>query len=222
MGSPAVMAQKARSVDNILQIKAGKKDFEETNMSVVTSDGAFYSFIINYATAPSPLNISFVKENSLNSLPVQLTQQPLNEAALEATAKKVLQLPAHFFIPAKTGQLKCNLANLLVDTSSMWFSVRLYNSSQINFKPDYLHFSLRDRHQSKRTALQETTLKPIYQSCPPVVSYKTPTWFVFAFKPFTIPPSQRLIIQIGEQSGGRILTLRIKHKALLKATAMVP
>src|SRR3954454_18344150 len=47
-GSANILVQKAGSVDTILQVKAGKEDFPETNLSVITTDGTLYSFLVHY------------------------------------------------------------------------------------------------------------------------------------------------------------------------------
>lgn len=38
-GSKDILAQKAGGIENILQLKAAKEDFPETNLTVVTADG---------------------------------------------------------------------------------------------------------------------------------------------------------------------------------------
>src|SRR5881275_3044240 len=48
-GSADILAQKASGVENILQIKAGEQNFKETNLTVITANGQFYSFIVNYS-----------------------------------------------------------------------------------------------------------------------------------------------------------------------------
>src|SRR4051812_19268921 len=58
IGSAAVLAQKAQGVENILQLKAGEQYFKETNVTVITVDGHFYSFIVNFNAEPSILNFS--------------------------------------------------------------------------------------------------------------------------------------------------------------------
>ncbi len=58
-GSQSVLAQKAKGVENILQIKAGRKGFEETNLTVITAEGKLYCFLLNYAPQPPVLNLSF-------------------------------------------------------------------------------------------------------------------------------------------------------------------
>lgn len=51
-GSKEILAQKAKGVENILQVKAAKENFTETNMSVVTADGRLNSFLLKYANEP--------------------------------------------------------------------------------------------------------------------------------------------------------------------------
>ena len=45
LGSSNLIAGKADGAENVIRVKATVKDFhEETNMSVITEDGAFYTF----------------------------------------------------------------------------------------------------------------------------------------------------------------------------------
>jgi hypothetical protein len=57
-GSTGILAQKATGVDNILKVKADMKNFEETNLSVITSDGKLYSFVVCFNGNPAYLNLS--------------------------------------------------------------------------------------------------------------------------------------------------------------------
>jgi len=40
IGSRDVLAQKAKGVENILQIKAARDSFPQTNISIITADGS--------------------------------------------------------------------------------------------------------------------------------------------------------------------------------------
>jgi hypothetical protein len=87
-GSPDVLAQKAKGTENILLVKASKENFAETNLSVITSDGKLYSFILRYSNNPSLLNISFTKDSTLET-PVSLLQSGNNEAQMHLTAESI-------------------------------------------------------------------------------------------------------------------------------------
>src|ERR1700751_5325199 len=51
-GSIDVLAQKAKGSENVLQVKAAKAPFKQSNLSVVTADGQLFSFLIDYAEYP--------------------------------------------------------------------------------------------------------------------------------------------------------------------------
>ena len=58
LGSPNLIAGKADGAENVIRVKTTVKDFrEETNMSVITESGSFYTFNVKYAEEPLLLNI---------------------------------------------------------------------------------------------------------------------------------------------------------------------
>ena len=53
LGSPNLIAGKADGAENVIRVKATRKHFRnETNMSVITEDGNFYTFNVKYADEP--------------------------------------------------------------------------------------------------------------------------------------------------------------------------
>ena len=58
LGSPDLIAGKADGAENVIRVKATVRDFpNETNMSVITEDGSFYTFNVKYAAEPLLLNV---------------------------------------------------------------------------------------------------------------------------------------------------------------------
>ena len=58
LGSFDIIADKATGAENVVRIKAAVKGFEgETNFSVITADGCFYSFNVVYKDEPAQLSI---------------------------------------------------------------------------------------------------------------------------------------------------------------------
>lgn len=56
LGSFDIIADKATGAENVVRIKAAVKGFEgETNFSVITADGCFYSFNVVYKDEPAQL-----------------------------------------------------------------------------------------------------------------------------------------------------------------------
>ena len=53
LGSPNLIAGKADGAENVIRVKATVRNFrEETNMSVITESGSFYTFNVKYADEP--------------------------------------------------------------------------------------------------------------------------------------------------------------------------
>ena len=58
LGSPNLVAGKADGAENVIRVKAVVKNFrDETNMSVITESGSFYTFNVKYADEPLLLNV---------------------------------------------------------------------------------------------------------------------------------------------------------------------
>src|SRR3954449_11289338 len=63
-GSPDVLAQKAPGSGNVLQLKAARADFVETNVTVITADNKLYPFKVNYSPLPEHLTILFANSSA--------------------------------------------------------------------------------------------------------------------------------------------------------------
>uniref|UniRef100_UPI0028A1471E DUF4138 domain-containing protein n=1 Tax=Chryseobacterium sp. TaxID=1871047 RepID=UPI0028A1471E len=67
LGSELLVASKAEPIGNVLRIKSAVRDFEEeTNFSVITEDGKFYSFDVFYSAYPDVLSYDLLKMQRSN------------------------------------------------------------------------------------------------------------------------------------------------------------
>jgi conjugative transposon TraN protein len=219
-GSASVLAQKAKGVDNILQVKAGKQDFHQTNLTVVTTDGQLYSFLVDYTNEPSVLNLSFSKDSGATE-PTEkdkavLSGTLLNAASFKTITDEVYRQKRFLHIRSREQKMRLSLESIWLANKAMWLALQLQNKSLIDYKPDYVRFFVRDKKRGKRTALQEREITPLYGKSDSAVAGEQLQKVVFAFQPFTIPKTQELVIQVGEQNGGRSLVLSVSHRVLLK------
>ena len=60
-GSQDVLVQKAKGVENVLFLKAGRQNFTQTNLTVVTADGKLYGFVLNFDELCPTLNLTVPK-----------------------------------------------------------------------------------------------------------------------------------------------------------------
>ena len=68
-GSKDILVQQPKGTENIVQVKADKPNFPQTNLSVITIDGKLYSFTVDYANQPNELNIVVGKDDSSYTWP---------------------------------------------------------------------------------------------------------------------------------------------------------
>ena len=213
IGSGDVIGHKDAMLQNVLFLKANRKDFASTNLSVYTSDGKFYSFIVRYEDEPDTLNLSFVNSESAKSVSVDGS----NDARLDSDAIQVLKQPSFLHRKTSSQEMIVILNGIYLKDHLIWFRTEIKNRSGVDYRTDYVRFCIRDKKTGNRTAVQESEPLSPWRSHNidvPGNGYKS---YVFAFAAFTIPKQKQLVIQIEEETGGRTLTLPVRSKLLLKA-----
>ena len=226
-GSPDILVGKAEGVDNILRIKAATKTFEETNLSVITRDGQLYSFLVCYNPTPSYLNVvvSLPGESPLKSAfskaGSDVWAQSVN-ARKSTYVQKILTAKANRQRKTKKEMMQAVLTGLFVADQTLYFRLKLENTSAIAFHVDRLRISLQDKKGTKRTASQEVELHPqtLYGDTAHIPAQSTATW-VLTLPAFTIPEGKYLKIEMLEGSGGRHLTMHLRNRHILRASPLV-
>lgn len=222
-GSADILTQKAKSMENILQLKAGKQNFKETNLTVITADGKFYSYIVNYSDSTSVLNIQFSKDSSKEEAKTFFSSG-MNEVNLETNAAKLAgeKRTMHGVKDKKYG-MKLQLLGLYIEEDVIYYQMELQNRSNINYDIDQFRFFICDQKKFKRTASQEMEMKPLYvHGDTTTVGGQSEHVFVFALPKFTIPDNKFLDVQLMEKNGGRNLELKIHNKTIIKANLINP
>lgn len=214
-GSAEVLAQIVPGADSILHIKAVRKYFTETNLSVVTADGSLHSFILTYADQPSVLNARVVMPAANKA--VQVEKSLPNEAELKKIVASASSEAPFMHRRSTSQKMSLRLDGIYLKNRVMCFRLTMDNNSFIDYVPEFVRFFVRDRRRTKRTAVQETELHPLHCSGISNVAGQSSAEMLLTFMPITIPTSQELIIQVREKNGGRALSLRVPHNILLRA-----
>lgn len=221
-GSRDVLAQKAKGVSNVLQLKAGRVNFKETNLTVITGDGKLHHFFVRYADRPSEFIIQATepgmkadKTGSIQVLfPAEITDTDMGEYARNIIAsqkKKRLKGISQY-------DMKLSLQGIYIRENIMFYHLKITNKSNIPFHTDMLRFYVKDKRKVKRTASQEVVQTPLYHyGDVNEISGKSSQDLVYALPKFTIPDAKVFAIELMEQKGGRHLRLAIKNKTIIKA-----
>ncbi len=211
-GSQEILVQKAKGVENILLLKAGRQNFTQTNLTVVTADGKLYGFVLNFDELCPTLNLIAGKVSSDDN-EVLFSSENKNQKEIEqysllalSRKKKVAGLKTNRF------SIDLQVTGIFIHQDVMYFRVLISNNSRINYDIDQLRFFIRDQKKSKRTASQEIEIAPILtSSTTSKISDHSELLLVFAIPKFTIPEKKHFTLQLNEKNGGRHVELNLKN-----------
>ncbi len=226
LGSDYVTAGKAEDAENVLRVKAAVRDFEtETNFSVITEDGRFYSFDVFYNSCPSILSYNLVSSNRLAD---KATGQDvffeelgnnspsLTDLLLENIYKKGKKNVNH--IGTRSFGIQFILKGIYIHNDKYYFHTQVTNRTNVPFAIDYVNFRIMDKRIAKRTVIQENSLVPLRSYRPlGLIAGKTAEQNVFLLNQFTISDDKVLLIEMYERNGGRHQTLQVEDSDLIKA-----
>lgn len=230
LGSPNLVAGKADGAENVIRVKAVVKNFrDETNMSVITESGSFYTFNVKYADEPLLLNIEmkdFIHDGSKVNRPNNALDIYLKELGSESP--KLVQLinksihkenKRHVkHIGSKAFGIQYLLRGIYTHNGQLYFHTQVRNQSNVPFEVDFVTFKIVDKKVMKRTAIQEQIVFPLraYNYATLVAGNKDERT-VFTFDKFTIPADKVLVVELNEKSGGRHQSFTVESEDIVRA-----
>lgn len=230
LGSPNLIAGKADGAENVIRVKSTVKGFQgETNMSVITEDGCFYTFNVRYADEPLLLNVEMtdiIHDGESANRPNNAQEVYLNELGSESPMLVRLIMKSIYrqdrrtvkHIGSKRFGVQYLLKGIYTHGGLIYFHTEIRNQSHIPFDVDYITWKIVDKKVAKRTAVQEQVVLPLraqnYVTCVPGgKSERT----VFALSKFTIPDGKQLVVELCEKNGGRHQSFTIENEDLVRA-----
>ena len=209
-----VLVQKVRGVENVIELKAVRRDFAPTNISVYGRDGRLYSFVLRYVSDTAVLNFRVVPDGAVS--PVLLSGLPVGEDVLREDSRVLVSRRGFLHVSARSERLRLKLTGVYLRDSLEWLVFKIADRSEVAFHAGMLRFVLQDTKQVKRKAEQERAVSPVFGGLP-VVGGGNASGFAVGFEPFTVPRGKRLLVQVVGQDGDSGVDLKVKGKVLLKA-----
>lgn len=226
LGSEYLIAGKAEDAENVLRVKATVRDFEpETNFSVITNDGRFYSFNVYYSGYPDALSYDLMtmqkavdKANGNDVLFEELgnSSPSLVGLLLETIYKKDKRIVKH--IGVKSFGIQFILNGIYIHNGKYYFHTEVRNHTNVPFEIDFINFKVVDKKIAKRTVVQERPIIPLRIYKPlDGINGKLTEQNVFLLDQFTIADDKILLIEIFEKNGGRYQALQVENSDLINA-----
>ena len=230
LGSPNLIAGKADGAENVIRVKATVKNFrQETNLSVITEDGSFYTFNVKYANEPLLLNVEmtdFIHDGEDVNRPNNAMDIYLKELGSESPMLVRMIMKSIYkndkrevkHIGCKCFGIQYLLKGIYTHNGVLYFHTQIRNSSNVPFDVDFITFKIVDKKVAKRTAMQEQVIFPLraYNYAVRVAGKKDEST-VFAMDKFTIPDDKQLVVELNEKNGGRHQSFIIENEDLVRA-----
>lgn len=230
LGNTNLVAGKADGAENVLRVKAAVRNFtEETNMSVITEDGDFFSFNVKYVDEPLLLNIEmcdFIHDGEAVNRPNNAMDIYLTELENESPRLVRLIMKSVYrddkrrirHIGSKRFGVQFLLKGLYTHGDLLYFHTEVKNGTHVPFDVDFVSFKIVDKKIMKRTAMQEQAVYPLraYHYITRVDGKKKER-SVFALPKFTLPDDKKLVVELAEKQGGRHQEFEVASEDLVRA-----
>ncbi|MDH6310187.1 conjugative transposon TraN protein [Dysgonomonas sp. PFB1-18] len=230
LGSADLLAAKADGTENVLRVKAALRDFSrESNLSVITEDGAYYTFNVKYADEPVKLSVEmtdFLNDGEVVNRPNNALAVYMEELGQESPLLVKLIMQSIYknndreikHLGSKRFGIQHTLKGVYTHNGLLYFHLQLKNSSNVPFNIDFITFKIVDKKVAKRTAIQEQVIWPLraYNNLM-VIGGKRTERTIFTLPKFTIPDDKMLVIELNEQEGGRHQRFTVDNADLVRA-----
>lgn len=230
LGSTNLIAGKADAAENVIRVKAAKKHFhEETNMSVITEDGNFYTFNVKYADEPLLLNVEmcdFIHDGETVNRPNNAMEIYLQELGNESPRLvHLIMKSVHKRDKRRVKHIGCKrfgiqflLKGLYAHNDLLYFHTQVRNETNVPFDVDFVTYKIVDKKIMKRTAMQEQVIYPLRAyNYVTRINGKDSECTVFALPKFMIPEDKKLVVEMYEKQGGRHQTFEVDNEDLVRA-----
>jgi conjugative transposon TraN protein len=213
LGSKSIMADKAINIENVLNVKASLIGFNETNFSVITNDGRFYSFICNYNEYPKSLAYNLINYeysfSQAKKIDIKFNENNGDNMSDVAENTELVRKKREYkIIGIEANDIVFRVTGLFIKNNTNYIKVKIQNYSNINYDIDFNKFYIQEEKTLKQTANQEYELVPIFKSPKnkETILANSAIENVFAFDKFTLVESKVLKIMLNEKGGGRQLS----------------
>ncbi len=234
-GNGKVLIQITESFNNVIRVKALTEAMNPTNLTVMTENGGFYSFALNYKDYPDILNIKIDNNAATDKIftttydidqvvknNLILTQPVLNYTDLKAYATTAADRKPYLKnIGVQNLGIQATLSAISSAKNLMFYTIKIENKSDLDFTADFVKMYIKDADNVKKQAIQEEELN-ITETFPSIMTIVSGTELsIVLVTPFrTISEDKVIAIEIYEKNGGRHLRFPIVPTTLSKTKAL--
>jgi conjugative transposon TraN protein len=230
VGSNDILVEKTNA---IVKLAPRREDFEVTNLTVVTVDNVWYTFLLTYRKESNDLIYlidshdgrkvegSLVKSEILENQQRIITKMENDSFAIQCR-DMLDRAPSYLDVGAVSRKVYLALNNIYICNEKLYFVMTLGNTSNIPYDIDLLQLSVVNRKKLKRAAMQEVNKEPlyVYNKTEQLLANTRRAFLVLVYSKFTLNDDQKLVFEMIEKNGGRNLRFEVKKDLIIKAKAL--
>lgn len=213
--------------DNVLYIQP-MGDFSESNMNIITTDGCYYTFSIQYNVGASSFNYIFTTDDAIfkdgSSTPAGVKEDSASvtsaDSDLDVACKKILQQNGYLLTrnSVKVKNFSMTLKGIYIDSNHIYFRLLFNNDGNIGYDIDFIAFYVEAVLKGKASTQEKVQLQPLHiYNNTELIRPKSEYELVICFEKFTIGTEKALFINSVEKGGERNLNLEVHNKMILEA-----
>lgn len=220
LGSDNIISEKAERIDNIVKVKSATNspdEFMQTSITVITENGGIYPMSVDYNREPKAMSISFGQQKDK----AFFQGVNVNDESMRAMAEWIIGQGMKINnIGENDFKMTFQLYSIYTDQDVIAFNLHMRNDSRIDYGIDFVKAYIRDKKISKKTAMQEDEIYPIYvyySDTDKVIHGRDGYNVVLFYKKFTIPQKRILFFEMFEENGGRHIKFSAPNKSIIRA-----
>ena len=226
LGSKDIAGEAVEKAGNVFRLKARESNpFMETNLTVITSDGRLFSFVVSYRDQPDAVTYDLSKQLLDGDVSKSAKLSSGSQARLADNLNRQGELAMHSrrkirHIGFKTQGVNLYLRNILYKDDVMYVVLGMENTSKLDYDIDYLRtYVMQMKKAGESSATQDVPVDPIkvFDASEMVIPRRNELTKVIAIERLTLEKDRRLVVQVGEESGGRQLAIQIGPEELATA-----
>jgi len=213
-------------INNVLRIKLvpdsiKTQDAKNITNAIITIAGE--SFIAQYRVSaiPNPLGKEYPTQIEIlpeHTKPLEIQSQSFSQRQLKTYATQLLFKKSETNIARSSAfGIKGNINHIATIGDYIFLDLSYTNSTNLKYDSDEIRFKVEDEKVTKASTVQSIELKPeftLYSHHSFRRNYRN----IFVFRKFTFPGHKILKIELSEkQISGRIISLKLRYRNLLKA-----
>jgi conjugative transposon TraN protein len=211
-----VQVEKVKGVENVVALRATRGYFAPTNLAVFGVDGRVYSFNLEYAdtAAAWQYRVEVMGDTARGLI---LTGLPADETQLIRDARLIAGKRHWMHEAVNIRKMRVVVTGIWSADSLVWLAGQINNRSRLDFDMSRVRLFTEDRKLVKRMAIQEGELEPVWKSSLELVPGETTEPIALGYRSITVPKDKRLVLEVAERDGGRLIRVRIPYKKILEA-----